>query len=211
MYYERLYQKTHDSLKKRKSFDFFDDSESVVDEDMVDQQSPLAAIPLKLHESFAESLDQWFSFKYAGFILFSSFESLDVYLGCLLNRAGTFLIIVETESNEKHLDNVLVLLKKAWKFSENRKVFLLIAREVFVLNPFVIDANGEKFGILEKLPDGKVNRECENFNGYPMNVEIFTSAYSIPNGNFTGKLDSFRGPDVEVARFIQQQMNVSSN
>jgi hypothetical protein len=190
--------------------DFFEDFEPDIDEDSMDPQSPLASAPKRLSESFAEGLDRWFTFKHAGFVVFSTFELVEVYLGCLLNRAGTFLIIVEKESHEKHLENVEALLKKAWKVSENLKVFLLIEREVFALNPFAI-AGGESFGILEKLPDGEVNREYRNFNGYPINVEIFASAYSVPRGNFTGKLESFHGPDVEVARFIQQQMNVTSN
>ena len=216
MYYERFYQKTHEPSKRRRTLEFFDDFEpdlSDLDEDTFDPQSPLAPGPTRLHEKFAEGLDRWFTFQHSGFVLFSTLDELTVVLGCLLNRAGTFLVIVKKDSyDEKHLENVTELLKKIWNVSANRKVFVLIAREVYILNPFVIDENTKSFGILEKLPDGKVNRECKDLNGYRMNVEIFTSAYSIPNEkNFTGKLNSFRGPDVEVARFLQQQMNVSSN
>lgn len=216
-YYERFYQKTHEPQQKRRTLSFFEDFEpdmGLGDEDSFDPQSPLASTPLRLQEGFAEGLDRWFTFRHSGFILFSTFDNLDVYLGCLLNRAGTFLIIVEKDSydNEKHLENVSQLLKKAWQVSSNLKVFLLISREIFILNPFVIDGNTKSFGILEKLADEKVNREYKDLNGYPINIEIFSSAYSFPNGgNFTGELDAFRGPDVEVARFIQKQMNVSSN
>lgn len=222
MYYERFYHKTHERQKQKRNLDFFEDFEpdmGLLVEDSIDPQSPIASSPVRLQESFAEGLDRWFTFRHAGFILFSTFHTLDVYLGCLLNRAGTFLIIIEKDSydDKKHLENVAELLKKAWKVSENLKVFVLISREVYILNPFVIDENSESsFGMLEKLlenlPDEKVNRVCKDLNGYPMNVEIFTSAYSIPSsGNFTGKLDCFRGPDVEVAFFLQQQMNVTSN
>lgn len=217
MYYERFYHKTHQPQKQKRTMEFFDDFEPDVGleaESSVDPQSPLASTAVKLPESFAESLDRWFTFRHSGFILFSTFDALDVYLGCLLSRAGTFLIIIEKDSydSDNHLENVAFLLKKAWKISANLKLFVLISREIFVLNPFVIDESKESFGMLEKLPDAKVNRECKDFNGYPMNVEIFMSAYSNPSGGkFTGKLDCFRGPDVEAARFIQQQMNVSSN
>jgi hypothetical protein len=217
MYYERLYQKTHEPQKQKRNLNFFEDFEpdmGLLDEDSIDPQSPIASSPVRLQESFAEGLDRWFTFRHSGFILFSTFDALNVYLGCLLNRAGTFLIIVERDSYnvDSHLENVAELLKKAWKVSANLKLFVLISREVYILNPFMIDENSKSFGMLEKLPDSEVNRGCKGLNGYPMNVEIFTSAYSVPSeGNFTGKLDSFRGPDVEVARFIQQQMNTSSN
>lgn len=218
MYYERLYQKTHEPQEqKRRKLDFFEDFEpdmKLLHEDSIDPQSPIASSSGRLQESFAEGLDKWFTFRHSGFILISTFDALDVYLGCLFNRAGTFLVVIERNSydNEKHLENVAELLKKAWKVSTNLKLFVLISREVYILNPFVIDENSKSFGMLEKLPDKEFSRGCKDLNGYPMNVEIFTSAYSIPSeGNFTGKLDSFRGPDVEVARFIQQQMNVSSN
>lgn len=216
-YYERFYHKAHEPQEQKRTMEFFDDFEpdiGAVDEISVDPQSPLASEPVKLPESFAASLDRWFTFRHSGFILFSTFDALDVYLGCLFNRAGTFLIIIEKSSHDsdKHLENVGFLLKKAWKISANLKLFVLISREIFVLNPFVIDESNKSYGMLQKLPDAKVNRECKYLNGYPMNVEIFMSAYSNPSeGNFTGKLDSFQGPDVEAARFIQQQMKVSSN
>lgn len=217
IYYERFYQKTHEPQKQKRTLDFFEDFEPdmrFVHEDSIDPQSPIASSPVRLQEGFAEGLDKWFTYRHSGFILISTFEALDVYLGCLLNRAGTFLIVVEKNSydDKKHLENVTELLKKAWKVSANLKLFVLISRDVYILNPFVIDENSKSFGMLEKLADVEVSRGCKDLNGYPMNVEIFTSAYSIPSeGNFTGRLDSFRGPDVEVARFIQQQMNVSSN
>lgn len=217
IYYERFYHKTHERQKPKRNLDFFEDFEpdiKLLHEDSIDPQSPIASSPIRLQESFAEGLDKWFTYRQSGFVLISTFDALDVYLGCLLNRGGTFLIIIEKDSydDEKHLENVSMLLKKAWRVSTNLKLFVLISREVYILNPFVIDANTKSFGMLEKLPDEEVSQEWKDLNGYPMSVEIFESAYSVPSeGNFTGKLDSFRGPDVEVARFIQQQMNVSSN
>jgi hypothetical protein len=138
---------------------------------------------------------------------------LELYLDCLVNRAATFLFIMEKKYNNAwNLENISLLLRKAWKSSMNLKVFVLINRDIYVLNPFAIDESSKTFGMLELLSDTNVDRKLKDLNKYPMNVEIFLSAYSVPNGtNFTGKLNSFIGPDVEVARFIEQQLNVSSN
>lgn len=217
LYYERYYQKTHEvtNTKKRK-LDFFEDFEPHVPlttDDSIDPQSPLASTPVRLPESFAIGLDRWFAFRESGYVLLVRLDALELYLGCLLNRAGTFLFIVATGvDDEHHLDAISMSLRKAWRFSANLRIFILISREIYVLNPFVIDKHSGSFGMLEKLSDTNVARKLENLNAHPMSVEIFSSAYSIPNGTrFTGRLDSFIGPDVQVAQFIQQQMNVTSN
>lgn len=217
LYYERYYQRTHEvrNMKQRK-MDFFEDFEphvpSTID-DSIDPQSPLASAPVRLPESFAIGLDRWFAFYESGYVLLCRLDALELYLGCLLNRAGTFLFIVATtDDDEQHLDVISTSLRKAWRFSANLKIFILISREIYVLNPFVIDKHSESFGMLEKLSDTKVVRKLGNLNAHPMSVEIFHSAYSIPKETrFAGRLDSFIGPDVQVAQFIQQQMNVTSN
>lgn len=198
-YYERLFLKSHDPTSK--------DSESTAD--------PINAIPTSkeiLQESFAERLDRWFTFRKSGFILFCPFTALELYLGCLLNRGGTFLFIIE-ENSEKgnQIKDVAEILRRAWQSSTNLKLFVLIYRELYVLNPFAIDDTSNRFGVLEKLSNRAINRNFRTFNDYPMNIELFYSAYSVTKGkNFTGKLDMYFGPDAEVARFIQSQLNVSS-
>lgn len=214
-YYERLYQKSHDpaSLQWQRPFDDFEPHREKLEEVSFDPQSPLAVTSKKLTERFAESLDKWFTHRNSGYILLCTFDELELYLGCLLNRAGTFLFIIERDTKDaQHLQNISAILFRAWESSTNLKLFVLVARQIFVLNPFLIDANSKSFGMLENLSDVDVNRKLKDLNGYPMNVELFNSAYSMTNGTkFTGKLDSFIGPDVEVARFIEARMNVSSN
>lgn len=216
LYYERLYQKNHDPSNVKRQLDFFEDFEpdlKAKHDDSIDQQSPLASSSKKLQESFAEGLDRWFTFLESGFILFCSFDVLEVYLGCLLNRAGTFLFIIEKDSyGENYLEDLSSVLAKAWKGTANLKVFVLIFRGLFVFNPFALDEASQSYGMLEKFSDATANREIKDLNAYPMSVEIFESAYSVPKPTkFNGMLDSFFGPDVQVGRFIQQQMNVSSN
>lgn len=217
LYYERLYLKTHEPKSAKTSLDFFEDFEphkTVPDQDCIDSQSPDEEPRDKLSESFAQSLDRWFTLRQSGFILFCSFSELEMFLGCLLNRSGTFFIIIEENSYTKSVrENVSTILKTAWKTSGNLKVFVFIFQEIYVLNPFEFDENWKSFGALEKLSNVNVNPKLNNLNSYPMNVEIFDSTYSKHESqrNFPGKLGSFIGPDVQVARFIQSQMNISRN
>lgn len=215
MYAERYYQKTHGPTSHDRKLDYFEDLEPHIKsniDDSVDAQSPLASAPPRLPESFAVSRDRWLTFRKSGFVLLCTPDELELYLGCLLNRAGTFLFILAGNVNSERHQDISASFKKAWKTCANLKVFVLISGELLVLNPFGIDGHSERFGMLEKLPDAKVVRKLRSLSAHPMNVEIFNSAYSFPNGTkFTGGLDSFIGPDVEVARFIQEQMNVSSN
>lgn len=210
--YERLFRKNHEPRGPRRDSAFLTESEHDANKAFGDPQIPGASSSLRLHESFAEGLDNWFTFRQSGFILFCTIDVFELYVGCLLSRAGIFLFIIEDSHNEQRLENVLSILKKAWKSCENMKLFVLILRELYIFNPFATDENTNSFGILEKLSDSNVVRDVNKLNGYPMTVELFNSVYSVELGTeFIGKLDSFVGPDIEVARFIQVQMNVTSN
>lgn len=218
-YYERLYQKPHQAPKLKLAFSSFEDSErreKGLSDDLIDPQASIASQPVvrsgSLSESFANSLDSWFSYRKAGFILFCTFSALELYLGCLLSRSGTFLFIIDSEKENTTLRELCDVLNASWKASTNPKLSVLIFSEIYVLNPFEIDGTTKSFGTLVKLSDEEIKQDFRNLNRYPMNVDLFYSAYSITrNESFTGKLDSFRGPDVKVASFIEEQMNVSSN
>lgn len=215
IYHERFYKKTHNSLSPKKDLHYFDDFEpnsSFFPENNFDPQSPAATSNDGLPESFAETLDKWYTFRTSGFIIFCPFEAFELFLGCLVNRSGTFLFIIEKDSEMgNQFEDVAGILKRAWMATTNLKLFVLIFEELYVVNPFEIDGKTKSFGVLEKLSDEGQKQDFKHLNKYPMYVELFESAYSIPNETFSGKLKSFFGPDVEVARFIEEQMNVSSN
>jgi len=220
-YHERFYRKTHDVDGKKTSLDAIEDFEfesTVKHETESDPQAAVSPTHIGLLESFADDLDRWFTYRRGGYIVICTFDWFDVYLGCLVNRGGTFLFIIDGQvDTEVNLTDVTVILKKAWKTTTNLKIFVLIFNEIYVLNPFGFDQKCESYGKLEQLSDDcEIEQEFKNLNGFPMNVEIFHSAYSIPSMNtstdeFNGKLDSFIGPDVKVARFVEKQLNVSSN
>lgn len=216
LYYERYYQRSHEASPVKRNLQFFEDfepSSGNFQEVSVDPQSPVATEKVILPESFSEALDRWYTHRRSGFVIVCPYDAFIVYIGCLVSRGGTYLFIIEKGSEkENQLDDVSDVLKKAWKATTNIKLFVLIFEELYIVNPFEIDENTKSYGVLEKLSDGgMVERDLKNLNKYPMNVDIFYSAYSIPkNENYSSKLSSYFGPDVQVARFIEEQMKVSS-
>lgn len=218
VYYERVYQKRHEILPLKHTMQYFEDfepSSGYFQGIGIDPQSPVATTEnVILPETFSEALDRWFTYR-SGFIVVCPYDAFIVYLDCLVSRSGTYLFIIEKGSEKKsQLGDLAVVLKKSWKDTMNAKLFVLIFEELYIVNPFEIDENTGGYGILERLSDdgGMVERDLKNLHKYPMNVDIFYSAYSVPkDGNFSSNLSSFYGPDVQVARFIEEQMNVSSN
>lgn len=209
-YYEMFYQKSRKKILDSKYNHFEADS---MDPQVSPAHQPSEAVR-SVSDSFANILDSWSSFRKGGFILFCSFEELSLFLGCLMNRSGTFLFIINSVEDNRTLQELCVILNTSWKSSTNLKLFVLIFNEIYSLNPFEIDKATQTFGILETFSgkDEIKKHSFRNLNRYPMNVDMFYSAYSVTRGeNFTGKLNTFRGPDVKVAEFIEEQMNISGN
>lgn len=162
-YYERFFMKSHKPGKKR-TLDFFEDFEpnnsEIATGNSLDPRSPLSFegnLNKVIQENFAESLDRWFSFRKNGYVLICRLEEFKLYLGCLLNRSGTFLIIIENEvqpPNSTSFLQIAEIMRKAWNYATNLKLFILIFRELYVLNPFAVDNASNEFGVLEKLENG---------------------------------------------------------
>jgi hypothetical protein len=210
-YHERFYRKWHapDSDDSRLNA-FGDLFELEANEQTMDPQAHIPPSPKKLHEHFADDIDRWFTYRQSGFIVFSSFDEFEVLLGCLVNRGGTFLFVITQSSSTTTIDDVTALLKKSWKASTNMRLFVLIFDDIYFHNPFAFDESTRSFGAVE-ISDGDIQHEFKNLNSYSLNVEIFPSAYTIPKREFDGKLESFVGPDINVAHFIEERLNVSSN
>lgn len=215
-YYKRKYQNTRepqvieDNLQYLEGFRVM---KQLMQEDSVELDSQKTTRPDKLH---GQRADRWYNFMESGYFISCSFETLQLYLGCLVRRTGSYLFIVEeTPLTENKLEDLSELLKKTFERSQNLKIFVSMFNELYVLNPFIIDKTKKSFGVLEKLTDEGVKMNLKNLHNFPLRVEIFESAYSIQrasnSSDFSGKLDLFLGPDVKVARFIENQMNASSN
>ena len=214
LYYERLYQKTHDLFPSSSHSDSINDNDDALenspDEDNIDSQAPAWAKSLTpMLEQFTDGLDLWYTFRYSGYILFATRNMLQHFISCLVNRSGKFLVVIEdSQDNSNDTEEITKVLKNSWKSNGNLNVYVLNHRSVYHYSPFAFE--DKDFGLLKQF---EINDNMENFrnlNGYEFYVELFNSAYSVPNGTQTIHLNSFYGPDVSVAELIQKQMNVTS-
>lgn len=168
---------------------------------------------------FCNKLDLWLTYPLAAFVLVTSIDEFELRVCCLVNRRGTFLLIIEPNSSdggEKDLQRILATFRYMWwSVRQNLKIFVLFARRIYIFNPFVTDdAERKLHGKLEMCSDDDCSYvSLRSYHGYPMKVEIFPSAYSVidPGKEATAvNVSAYRGPDVNVAEFIQRQMNVTS-
>lgn len=159
----------------------------------------------KFEEKFATFLDDWRRFKHAGYIVFTSLENLDTYIGCLTNRYGSFLFVIDEKfKNENYMKQVEEIFRKAWEKVRSFKIFVLIDRRVLTFNPF--KRNDNTYGKMRDFKDLYTDEELKKMNGYPLYVEIFWSVFSITP---TSKFESFKGPDIDATKMIIERMNTT--
>jgi hypothetical protein len=204
-YYERFYQKYFSKTQNQQNV-----------MSSMENKSTLASSSVDSYESFIDSLDRWYKFRLSMFVFVSNLDEFEWKMCCLVNRGGTFLVIIEQRTSyEKNLLSIKFSMRKLWKTTPNLRIFILFGHEIYIFNPFKIDEFDKYYGVLEVCEEKCSYISYRKFDGYPMNVEVFDSAYSIPKndeGNsFNGSLNNFYGPDINVAYFLQQQLNVSSN
>ncbi|XP_070495744.1 uncharacterized protein [Chironomus tepperi] len=177
------------------------------------QAAPNTKTSFQVLEKFAHGLDKWWKFHYAGYIIFSTFYGLDYYTGCLFNRAGTFLFVIHEsiEENENYLEVINSTFYKAWQMVGNIKLYILINKQILIFNPFDRNNDG-KFGKIKLFDEENlfIEETLDDLNGYPMNIEMFWSAFSTATDGFKN-LDfrTYRGPDADVAKMLTQRMNAS--
>lgn len=198
-YHERAFRKTYSNYGDMKGFDVFENELNLV-------VSETAFTFEKSRENFAEILDKWRFFRHEGFILFTTLENLEIYLGCLGSRHGTFLFIIVTTINDKnYMKTVEKFFVSAWKMFGNFKVFILINRQILTYSPFNRVFN-DAFGEIKVFEHLFTDDDLRQINGHPLNVEIFYSAYSVGNE----KTNNFRGPDVDATYMIAARLNSTS-
>lgn len=161
----------------------------------------------KFKEQFAEFLDKWRTFRHEGFILFTSLENLERYIGCLGNRHGTFLfIIVSTVIDANYKQLVEKVMASAWKSFGNFKVSVLVNRLLFTYNPFK-RVNNHTYGSIKIFENLYTDSDLRHINLYPLRVEIFWSAFSLTHGG--SDIKKFKGPDIDVTLMIARRLNSS--
>ncbi|KAG5681339.1 hypothetical protein PVAND_010784 [Polypedilum vanderplanki] len=209
-YYERMYQRTNKNVERIHNLHSFDEVETE------NNSYKIAASSYKItqiQEVFANELDKWWKYYYGGYILFCPFYLVDYFIGCLVNRAGTFLIIIDEnvkdENSESFMRQVNSTFYKTWKNSSCLKLHILINKTIFTFDPFERVASGV-YGKVKVFEELWTEEDLKRINGYPLYVDIFWSAFSISTDNFTSlSLKKMEGPDIEVTRVIGEQMNAT--
>jgi hypothetical protein len=205
LYYERVFQQTHGKSEFPQTFHHFEDFMPEVD-----PQAPIVINDDTLHEQFAEGLDRWFKYISSGYILFSTLDEVELYIGCLYSRAGTFLFIIEEceeknfTKNFQHLESIFA---KAWKLTHNLKFHILINQTVFCFYPF--EKSGTSYGVVDVFERLQSDEDLKQINGHPLNVEMFYSVFSVNKPDDSYELENFSGPDADVGRLLGEQMNAT--
>ncbi|CAO1388277.1 unnamed protein product [Diamesa serratosioi] len=148
------------------------------------------------------------------YIIYGPLDLLKSVLICLTNSLGSFLIIITNDYELFMEDEITQFLTTTWIRNGAFKVYVYINSKIYSYNPFDVGENGT-FGSL------KVNTKYhipKNFHNYPMNIEIFTSTFTLFQSEkcslkepITCTIEDFGGPDAEVAKFISEQMNTRMN
>lgn len=209
VYYERLYQKLYGDTNPSKGLRF--------EEEFRPERDPQAAVltsvtSVQVQEEFARKLDDWRIFQNTGYIIFTSIHALEYYVGCIFNRGGTFLFIIDdVRNNEDHMDKINETFSNAWNRVNNLRMYILVNQEIFTFNPFK-KVNG-KFGVTEKFDEENIliEENLKDLNGYPLRIEMFWSVFSVPkDGRSSQNLSLYHGPDVTVAKMLTERMNLTS-
>jgi hypothetical protein len=159
----------------------------------------------KVIEGFARVLDNWRKFKFDGYLIFTSMEDIETLIGCLGNRYGTFLFIIDREvKNVNYFNTIDEIFRRAWKNLGNFKIFILINQQIYTFNPYKFQNN--TFGGTRNFKHLYTDEELKQINGYPFYVEVFWSAFSITPGP---KFEQFKGPDIDVTRMLYQRLNAT--
>lgn len=192
----------HDRVLKNTYSHFFGGYESDLSSQLTNITTPEEK---RVKDEFIKLLDKWRKFKLDGYIIFSSMEDIEKLIGCLVNRYGTFLFIVDREvENLNYFNTIDEIFRKAWKDYKNFKFFILVKKKIFTFNPYKFHNNS--FGLTREFRDLYTDEDLKQMNGYPLYVEIFWSAFSIFSGP---KFEQFQGPDIDATKMIYQRMNAT--
>lgn len=165
----------------------------------------------KLNKSVEASDEDDLEFiEYYGFVFFNAFDTLKANMLLYTNPIGTFLFIVEGVLIDFDPEELSRALYEVWKQKSALKVFVLVNGNIYHFKPFEIDEIKNIRGKINILANDQKAEDFKNLNGYMLNIEMFYSVYTI-NHETTGSRIRFYGPDADVANFIQDKMNFTSN
>ena len=186
-------------------FNEFSDSQSCISvyKNIFGNTKPMSIFEEVKKKRFAEI---WKQNKLNGFIIHTNATFLQKKLLKYTKPIGTFLFVLEAD-----LDlNLHKILMTNWHQNTGFRVFLLINNQTYFLEPFEIDNETGLHGKLETNMKNFRLKVPRNFNKYPLRVEIFNSVYSDEILSANDTVIDYKGPDVDIARIITNQLNFSS-
>ncbi|CAO1388259.1 unnamed protein product [Diamesa serratosioi] len=132
-------------------------------------------------------------------------NSINLYLRVYTKSIGTFLFVLE---NDLDLNlNLHDILMTNWEQNKGLQVILFINNQTYFLDPFEIDHQTGIHGKLQTNMKHFRMKVPRNFNKYPLRVEIFNSVYSDEILSANASVIGYRGPDVDIAHIITNQLN----
>lgn len=165
------------------------------------------------------------SFRKSGiFIFLHDLTNLATFIDCLTPPKILAMIIVTDVIDAQLVKNEFMLLMvKHWNIARTYEIFLLHQMDLLMFNPFAI--NGDEFGSLVALTNHNISfieTMMNNLNGYPLAIELFSSAYSLVlSSNVLARNRSetiedatnsiLVGTDPEVLYLLREAMNFTGN
>ncbi|XP_062539170.1 uncharacterized protein LOC134207471 [Armigeres subalbatus] len=159
------------------------------------------------YRSFAKIWDQNHN---DGYVVFSSGDTFETTLKCLMDPRGTYLVSLDDEA-DFGVGRMFNLMNSLWLHSGSYRLFFMKDEQIYTFDPFAI--NGTGYGALIAVKEAQDIPEIpeSNFNGYPLRIDIFRSTYSEPAAQSANATKTvFEGADVEVSRVFAEVLNFTA-
>ncbi|XP_055615251.1 uncharacterized protein LOC129761552 [Toxorhynchites rutilus septentrionalis] len=158
--------------------------------------------------SYETFVKMWVQNQYDGYVVFGNSSLFDTLLRCLVGPKGTYLIVFADEENFVR-EEVAHSLEKIWQRDGAFQVFVLVGDLIFTFNPFLGNNDHSLYGRLIKLTSTQEIPSVpqNNFNGFPLRIEMFHSTYSEAVTTSNGSVVDFTGVDAMVRQVFVETLN----
>ncbi|XP_058811293.1 uncharacterized protein LOC131676188 [Topomyia yanbarensis] len=156
--------------------------------------------------SYGSFVKIWDQNQDSGYVVFANLSTFETLMRCLLDPAGTYLILLNAEGQFER-DKVSRLLRSIWRNQGVFRLFIVSGAQIYTFDPFV--KNGSAYGSLFELREiGKTPVVPQgDFKGYPLRIDMFWSTYSVPLPN---NMSQFLGADVVVGEVFVKALNFTA-
>ncbi|XP_058448671.1 uncharacterized protein LOC131428640 [Malaya genurostris] len=164
---------------------------------------------IKWDRSYETFVKIWDQNQHYGYVVLADLNVFETLMRCLLDPTGTYLIVPDS-AMEFNPSKVMRLMKSVWSNQGVNRLFVLMGEIVYAFDPFRI-SNGT-YGFLIELTDTlKIpSIPVQNFNGYPLKIDIFRSTYSDQITGKNGTKSELRGPDVVASQVFAKRLNFTA-